>query len=213
MGLTSALDHPHLPREAASTQSFPAPMAVTTDRERIESMFDEHYDAVWRTLRRLGVDDATADDAAQRVFVTASRRLDAIEVGHEGRYLYGIALRVASEHRRRDPRRREVHADSSMLGAIADASRGPEEVLLDHEARGVLDAVLAELPDDLREVFVLVEIEDATAPEVAAMLDIPTGTVASRLRRARDAFTKSARRLRAQVLRDDARASEERGER
>jgi RNA polymerase sigma-70 factor (ECF subfamily) len=63
----------------------------------------------------------------------------------------------------------------------------------------ILDAVLADMPDDLREVLVLAEIEEQSAPEVAAMLEIPIGTVASRLRRAREAFTKSARRVRARL--------------
>jgi RNA polymerase sigma-70 factor (ECF subfamily) len=165
---------------------------------RFEVMFDAHYDAVWRALRRLGVPDAQVDDAAQRVFVVASRRLDEIIVGGEGRFLYGIAMRIASEVRRRDPARREIRGEETFA-VLADDAPGPEESLLDHEAREALDETLDGMPDDLREVLVLVELEGVAVNEVATMLAVPIGTAHSRLRRAREAFTKSARRVRARL--------------
>jgi RNA polymerase sigma-70 factor (ECF subfamily) len=176
-----------------------APFDDATRAHRIALLFDTHYDAIWRTLRRLGVPDASADDAAQRVFVVATRRLETIIEGEEGRFLYGVAVRIASEIRRRDPARRELPDSDALLASIADDAPGPEETLLDHEAMSALDAVLADMPDDLREVLVLAEIEGLSAPEVATMLEIPIGTVASRLRRAREAFTTSARRIRARL--------------
>jgi RNA polymerase sigma-70 factor, ECF subfamily len=165
---------------------------------RVSAMFDDHYDAIWRTLRRLGIPDADVDDAAQHVFVTAARRIDTIELGHEGRYLYGIAVRVASELRRRAPSRHEV-ADDGALAKIADDAPGPEQVLLENEARDALDATLADMTDDLRAVLVLVEIEGLSVADLAASLEVPVGTAASRLRRAREAFTASARRVRARL--------------
>jgi RNA polymerase sigma-70 factor (ECF subfamily) len=167
--------------------------------QRLEAIFDAHYDAIWRTVRRLGVPDAHADDAAQRVFVVAARRLHEIALGHEGRYLYGIAVRVASEIRRRDPGRRFVASGEEVLAMIPDDAAGPEESLLEDEARGALDDVLAAMPDDLREVLVLVELEGLTVAEIADTFGVPEGTAASRLRRAREAFTKSARRVRARI--------------
>lgn len=164
---------------------------------RVEAIFEAHYDAIWRTLRRLGLDEAQADDGAQRVFVIAARRLDEIVDGHEGRYLYGIAVRIASEVRRRDPARREV--DDGALAQLADDAPGPEESLLAHEALAALDEVLAGMPEELREVLVLVELEELPVVELAALLEIPAGTAASRLRRAREAFTDSARRVRARL--------------
>ena len=65
--------------------------------------------------------------------------------------------------------------------------------------REYLDAILDTLPDESRAVFVLVEIEGLSAPEVANVLGIPAGTVASRLRRARKLFTQAAKRLRARL--------------
>lgn len=174
------------------------PLAAPTRARRADAMFDAHYDAIWRTLRRLGVVDADVDDAAQRVFVTAIRRLEIITLGEEGRYLYGIAVRVASELRRRDPRRREVN-DAVVLSAIADDAPGPEAALLEDEARAALDATLEDMPDDLRVVLVLVEIEGLSVLELATTFAVPVGTASSRLRRAREAFTVSARRVRARL--------------
>lgn len=183
--------------EATSTASSDAERAA-----RLTALFDAHYDAVWRTLRRLGVTDA--DDAAQRVFVIAARKLDVIEAEREAAFLFGVAAKVASEIRRRTPERREVHNDQ-LLGMLPDDAHGPEEALLEHEAREALDATLDGMPDDLRLVLVLVELEGLSLPELAHTLNVPLGTATSRLRRAREAFTKSARRTRARLAPGGAR--------
>lgn len=167
-------------------------------RRRFEAIFDAHHDAVWRTLRRLGVRDAQVDDATQHVFLVAARKLETIRAGEEGPFLYGVALRVASETRRRDPALRQVQ-DEGAFESISDDAPGPEDQLIAHEARTALDEVLARLPDDLREVLVLVELEGLSVPDVAEVLRIPTGTAASRLRRARESFTECARRVRARM--------------
>src|SRR2546423_11978941 len=91
------------------TQRIAMPAAVMEDGDRLASMFHAHFSFVWRSLRRLGVPPATIDDAAQEVFVVASRRLDAIETGKEKAFLFGTAVRVASDARRAQTRRR--HAD------------------------------------------------------------------------------------------------------
>ncbi|MBX3186779.1 MAG: sigma-70 family RNA polymerase sigma factor [Labilithrix sp.] len=174
------------------------PPADASTEARLEEIFEAHYDAIWRTLRRLGLSEAQADDGAQRVFVVAARKIDTIVDGLEGRFLYGVAVRVASEVRRRDPARREI-AGEEMLAGLADEAPGPEDSLLADEAREALDAVLGEMPDELREVLVLVELEELTVPDVAELLSIPVGTAASRLRRARESFSEAARRVRARL--------------
>lgn len=196
----SALDFARASAAFAATAAAPAsaPVDERAAAARIEAMFDQHYDAVWRTLRRLGVADAEVDDAAQRVFLVASRRLATILVGHEGRFLYGVAVRVASEVRRRSPSRREIGSEA-VLVAWPDPDPSPEERVLDREALDLLDAVLGSLEAPLREILVLAEIEGQTAPEIAAIFGIPVGTATSRLRRAREAFGEAARRMRARV--------------
>src|SRR5689334_2033459 len=81
---------------------------ATARDERLEAMVRMHFDAVWRSLRRLGVADGSLDDAAQQVFMIAARKLDTIDPAGEKPYLLGIAVRVASDARRSRTRRREV---------------------------------------------------------------------------------------------------------
>jgi RNA polymerase sigma-70 factor (ECF subfamily) len=154
---------------------------------RLRAMVDGHFDTVWRALKRLGVPESGADDAAQQVFLVASRRLDEIEPAGERSYLLGVALRVAADARRTLRRRREVSLeDDRELPAAPAPAPAPEELLDDKRARMALAAHLARMPDELREAFVLFELEEMSAPEVAAILGVPVGTVASRVRRARD---------------------------
>jgi RNA polymerase sigma-70 factor (ECF subfamily) len=158
-------------------------------------MVDGHFDAVWRALKRLGVPDGGVDDAAQQVFLVASRRLDEIATGGERAYLLGVALRVASEARRTVRRRREVLMEETEE-AIPEAGRPLEELLDEKRARQALGGYLASMPDEMREAFVLFELEEMSAPEVAAALGVPAGTVASRVRRARDFIRQRLGRLR-----------------
>ncbi len=164
------------------------------ERARLREIAEVNYDFVWRTLRRLGLTAAAADDATQQVFVVAGKRLASIEVGREKAFLYRAAALVAMESRRRD--RRERGDEDAVLG-LADASPGPEELASRKQVRAMLDLLLAELPDESREVFVLFELEGLSIPEIAALLDVPSGTCASRLRRAREDVREAAKRLQA----------------
>jgi RNA polymerase sigma-70 factor (ECF subfamily) len=173
-------------------------LPMMRDREaphvaRLRGMMADHFETVWRSLRRLGVPDAGADDSAQQVFVVAARRLDEIEVGGERRYLLGIAVRVASDARRTIARRREVPLDgeSPASSPLAARPRQPDEALEQKRDLALLAALLDEMPDELREAFVLFELEELSAPEVGRVLDIPVGTVASRVRRARERLRES----------------------
>jgi RNA polymerase sigma-70 factor (ECF subfamily) len=159
----------------------------------------DHFDFVWRSLRRLGVASRQVDDACQRVWLVVARKLASIAVGQERAFLFGTALRVASDDRRAARRRPEDLSPSDALFDPIDDGPRPDEALEQARARAELDAVLGELPLDLRAVFVLFELEELSSPEIAAMLDLPLGTVASRLRRAREAFTEIAQRRRARA--------------
>jgi RNA polymerase sigma-70 factor (ECF subfamily) len=159
---------------------------------RLRSMVEDHFETVWRALRRLGVPEASADDGAQQVFLVASRRLDEITRGGERGYLLGIALRVASEARRALSRRREVPIDGQELDSTSAGAppHRPDEALEQKQMLARLAVMLDQMPDELREAFVLFELEELSAPEVASVLDVPVGTVASRVRRAREQLRK-----------------------
>jgi RNA polymerase sigma-70 factor (ECF subfamily) len=151
----------------------------------------KHYDFVWRVLRRLGLSPADAEDAAQRVMLAATARLVDIEAGSERAFLFRTASFIASrEHRGRRRRPEDATAD---LDYVEEPNLDPEALLAARRARERLDAVLQQMPEDLRAAFVLFEIEGLTKEEIALALGIPAGTAASRLRRAREDFARRAR--------------------
>lgn len=158
---------------------------------RITAIVRTHHDFIWRLLRRLGIPQAHVDDATQQVFCIAVRRVDDIAPGSERSFLFGTAVRVASD-KRRSARQRE-QSDEKM-GEVSDPGPSPEELADKRRARVVLDQVLAEMPMELRTVLVLFELEQMTKGEVAELLGIPVGTAVSRLRRAREDFKACARR-------------------
>jgi RNA polymerase sigma-70 factor (ECF subfamily) len=153
-------------------------------QRRLEAVAREHLPFVWRVLRRLGLSVADADDVAQQVLLTVARRLDDIEPGCERAFLSRTATYIALKARRSEQRRRE----EPLLEGDGDvaATPNPEELVARRRTLAALDSLLLELPMDLRAVFVLFEIEDMSQDEIALALDIPRGTVGSRLRRARE---------------------------
>jgi RNA polymerase sigma-70 factor (ECF subfamily) len=159
------------------------------------ALINDHFDFVWRLLCRLGVPEGDVDDAAQQVFIVATRRLPDIVSGRERTFLYGTALRVAATIRR-NLRRRERFVQSMPVETEASV-RTPHDELERRRALSFLDRVLLALDDEQRVVFVLCEIEELSAPEVASLVGIPIGTVASRLRRARLTFAAELKRLKA----------------
>lgn len=164
---------------------------------RVRKMVDDHYDAVWRSLRFFGVPDEAAEDFAQQVFCVAARKLQEILPGAERSFLLSTAWRAAAESRRAARRRPAV--SEGDVEALEAPLPSPEQLLDTKRARAVLQSVLAAMDPDLRVIFVLYGIEELTLPEVAAAIGIPLGTATSRLRRARDAFQRIVRRRNAAV--------------
>jgi RNA polymerase sigma-70 factor (ECF subfamily) len=153
---------------------------------RLRSVIDKHYNSLWRTVRYLGVEDAVAEDAVQKVLCIFARRLGDIKPGAEMSFLFATALRVASEARRADRRRHATSVEN--IDAFAAIEPTPEELVDKRRAHHVLRELLQALPIDLRVVFVLFEIEELKLVEISRLLGLPMGTVASRLRRAREKF-------------------------
>ena len=173
----------------------PERLAEGVDRERLDELVRSEFAYVWRLCRRLGLPESDADDAAQQVFIVASRRLGDIKPGSERAFLYGVAVNAAAKFRTSHARRRE-DSDAS-LEALACGSPSAEELVDRRGARALLDCILDAMPDELREVFVLYEIEQQTTVQIAEVLGIPHGTASSRLRRAREDFSARLARLEA----------------
>jgi RNA polymerase sigma-70 factor, ECF subfamily len=180
------------------------PQGGVNDRDarvRLEREASVSFQFIWRTLRRLGVrPDEAVDDAVQRVFEIAAHKRDVIEPGSERAFLFKAAVLVAAEERR-GARRQQSRIEESGGGSdgLSDSCPGPEELLDARRRRQVLDGILDTMQPPLRTVFVLFEMEGMSSPQIAQLLGIPEGTVASRLRRAREAFQEQARRARARM--------------
>ena len=158
---------------------------------RLKRIFHENYRVVWRVVRRIGLPVEAADDATQQVFLVAAERLDDIAEGSERAFVFGTALRVARTFKRRLAR--ELPSEEGDRNA--SPLPRPDELADQKRAREVLDAVLQQMPADLRAVFVLFELEGMTTPEIAELFEIPVGTAASRLRRAREKFRERVKAL------------------
>lgn len=166
-----------------------------------EVVYEQLFDFVWRSARRLGVADAGVDDVVQEVFLVVHRRLPEFEGRSTVKtWVFAIVLRVVSDWRRTQRRKGglssfdQIAPDGEMLDERATS---PEGALEQAEAVRLLHRLLDELDDDKRTVFVLAELEQTTAPEIADALGIPLNTVYSRLRAARIEFEKALARHRA----------------
>ena len=173
-------------------------------REGVEEICAAHMDFVWRNLRRLGVAEASIDDAVQDVFLVVHRRLCEFEErSRMTTWLFAIVLRVAATHRRSAQRRRHRinEVAPAALEAVADREgEGPLELVARREARELLHRLLGQLDDDKRAMLVSVDLEQMSVPEAALALRLNLNTAYSRLRAARAAFNEAvARRQRAEA--------------
>ena len=162
---------------------------------RATAIVTQHVDAIWRTLRRLGVRPSDLDDSVQQVFLVLSRRLEQVEPGRERAYLLGVALRVATDYRRSQRRRPEDATDSAALEQRAHDGVSPDNLLDEKRRLELLDQLIGQLPEELASVFVLHELEELTRAEISQLLAVPAGTVASRLKRARERFAQLCQKL------------------
>jgi RNA polymerase sigma-70 factor (ECF subfamily) len=195
----------HGSAEATVPPHAPAVLEIPT----FARVYDEYFDFVWSSARRLGVPDAVLDDAVQEVFVIVHRRLSEFEGRSSMKtWLFGIVRNVSREARR-SVRRKSPHdarpgalADPDLL--LADAELQPDRVAERSAENRVLYELLAKLDDDKREVFVLAELEQFTVPEIAQAVGCNVNTAYSRLRLARETFAEAAARYRARE-KDDVR--------
>ncbi|MCY1005794.1 sigma-70 family RNA polymerase sigma factor [Nannocystis pusilla] len=168
-----------------------------------EALFREHFGFVYRNLCRLGVPPAAVEDAVQEVFLVVLRRPDAPITSVRG-WLYGIARRIAWRQRRSAGRQHRLaqaladEAPRALDGAVAVAER---------EAAALLERFLGRLDEDKRAVFLLAELEQMTAPEIARALEVKENTVYSRLRAARQEFDRTFARVRLRERRSSGEAA------
>ncbi|HWS39401.1 MAG TPA: RNA polymerase sigma factor [Actinoplanes sp.] len=155
-------------------------------RRNFAALFDRHAPHIHRYLaRRLG--DQSADDLVAETFLTAFRRRASFRADQRDArpWLYGIATHLVAQHRRDEVRRLRLH---QAVVPEPDTACHADRVAADVTAaalRTTLTLALADLTDGDRDVLLLIVQEELSYEQVAAALDIPVGTVRSRLNRAR----------------------------
>jgi len=167
------------------------PLALTAEeQQRFQALYSEHFNFVFRNLRRLGVPPASTDDALQEVYLVVLRRIGDLQPDtHTKAWLFAIVLRVASNQRR--GLRRHGTAQPLTEQAIASSQLGPFDLTARAEAAQFLQTFLSSLDDNRRAVFIMAELEQLTAPEIAQVLAANLNTVYSWLRGARLAFSRA----------------------
>jgi RNA polymerase sigma factor (sigma-70 family) len=189
-------DEPQPPADDAATIE-----ASWSDPERFAALFDRHAALMHRYIaRRAG--PAIADDLVAETFLAAFRRRRRYDLScRDARpWLYGIATNLIGQHRREESRRLRI---SGLILPDRDPPGHADQVAANVTASGtkaVLARVLAGLPGAERDVLLLVAWEQLSYDETAAALQIPVGTVRSRLSRARA-------RLREELASSDASAT------
>ena len=194
------------PATADSPASVPAaPPAPQQESARLppfRAVYDGYFDSVWTWVRRFGIPLDAVDDVVQEVFIVVHGRLDSVERPASLRsWLYGVTRRTVSTYLRGRTGRtgkREIPEPE-----IEDNPHPMQPTALDlavlSDELQVLWRLLAQMDAARREVLVLAEIEEMTAPEITEAVGIPLNTVYSRLRVARQEFSQIVARERARA--------------
>jgi RNA polymerase sigma-70 factor, ECF subfamily len=159
-----------------------------------EQVFRDFAPRVYHLARRILGNDADAQDATQDVMVQVVRKLDSFR-GESAfpTWLHRVTVNAALAHRRKQSNRKEQVVSDPMEHFVEDGHRHPvkhwterpEHMVLDQEREGQIEAAIARLPDDYREVFVLSDVEQLPNAEIADILGLSIPAVKSRLHRAR----------------------------
>lgn len=158
-----------------------------TQHREFQRFYQEHVAFAWRSLVRLGVPDADLPDLLQEAFLVAFKRLpDFAGRSKETTWLFGICFNVARNHRRHLARRESVGAGDDV--AASPGSHDGRRHQSRRDKLSLVSRILGRLPDEQALVFSLFEIEGFSGDEIAQLLELPVGTVRSRLRLARAAF-------------------------
>jgi len=191
-------------RRSAAPTALPANNSGTAPALRggahFREVYDQHFAFVWRCVGNRGVRGAMLDDVVQEVFIVVHRKLPEFEGRSSLRtWLAAIVRRVVADYVHK---RGNQPAGDQPLEREPAATGSPAEHLERKAAVALLDALLAKMSDEQREVFVLHEIEHLSGPEIAELTGSNENTVWTRLRAARRIFQEGVTRERARRARE-----------
>ena len=163
------------------------------DETAWETLYDAHFDFVYRVARQLGVPEHDGEDVSHDVFIVAHAKIGAFTDGRLSTWLYRITANVVRDYHRRWKVRRSLELVKTWLWGVT--VRNPESIAEQRSASRAVEQVLATMSPKKREVFALFELEGLDGAEIALRVGCPEGTVWTRLHHARKDFVRIARRL------------------
>jgi RNA polymerase sigma-70 factor (ECF subfamily) len=157
--------------------------------QRFGALVKEHQTYLYRfVLRNIG-NPSDAEDIAQQAFVEAYKAMSSFRGESKmSTWLYGIAMNLVRNYLNRAPHRVREYESDDVLEGLPDAGDGPEALAERGQAMRRLSEQIAELSPELQQILMLVAVDGLSYDEAAVMLEIPVGTVRSRLFRAREAI-------------------------
>lgn len=162
------------------------------DRAALDTLLRRHYDRIFGVCRRITGSEADGADAAQEALIAIVRSLHKFDGRSSfGTWVYRIATNASLDELRRRRRRPQLDGRSAddRPHDVADPDAATRVTAIDD--RLTIDAALAALPEEFRVPIVLRDLVDLDYGEIAATLDIPVGTVKSRIARGRAALARS----------------------
>ena len=182
--------------EIANTSSPPVGEELTSGTPKFADVYTNYFSFVWSMGRYLGVEANALDDVVQDIFVTIYGRLGTLQRPEALRsWIYGITRRVVSTHHRMQRSARITTGTRLIEPELTVAEwPTPEQLTEQSEQSKLLWSLLSTLDASRREVFVLAELEEMSAPEIATATNIPLNTVYSRLRVARKELEEALKR-------------------
>ncbi len=178
----------------SSIEDSPSAPSTSSDRSAFEHQALEAIDSLYRTARRLSRNPADAEDLVQETYLKAFRAADRFQPGTNLRAWLFTILHNTARNRFRDRARDAVVISSDAVERAADGQTGspalpdsvtPESLLLRDTLAPDLQAAIDALAETFRQAVWLRDVEEFTYAEIAAMLDLPIGTVMSRISRGR----------------------------
>jgi RNA polymerase sigma-70 factor, ECF subfamily len=173
--------------EAAASDARLVEAALQGDRDAFGDLVARYQDRLFNTLLRIAGSREDAADAVQDAFVQAYLKLESFRGDAQFfTWLYRIAMNMALSRRRRHRPMGSLDAAKTCAGVEPmDAAAGPSDRMLAQERAEQVQTALADLGDQHRKILVLRELEGCSYEVIADVLELPVGTVRSRLFRAR----------------------------
>ena len=164
------------------------------DAALLRELVIKHSDRLQRFIMKHIGNATEAEDLAQQAFVEAAASYKAFRGESQlSSWLYGIALNLVRNYLSRAPERRHEFVSDTALDVQSSPDLSPEDQAAQNQTISLLHESISELPDNMREILLLVGFEEISYEEAATLLTVPIGTIRSRLSRARAALREKLR--------------------